>query len=859
MATKQLYIDVHTKGAKEAQKELGAINKSLADNPKKSKTAKEEVAKYGKEATKAAKSTKSLSKAVTKNTKDFSGLKKAIGGAVLGIAGGAAFKGLAGAALSSGAALEQTVLKFDKMTGAGEETVKVLQDFANVTPFVTDEVVKAGQTLVTFDKTLRGNQEALKDALADVGDAAALAGAPIGELAEVYGKVIAEGKLTKETFIQLASRGIDMGGAIEEATGKSGEGMFKMISAGEITSEKFKEIFSKMNDGAGSTSGAMTDLSQTFGGAVSTIQGVWGNMVAEFGRSIVQKITPFLLRIGKVLTELSPFWKKFAVGAVLGVAALVALTGAAIAFNLAMSPISAAVIATGLAVGGLVAAVILVRKYADVVIDRFWGLSKAGKAIVVAIGFIFAPVTLAIGAFVGLVKIGGYVIANFLEIIAKIKHVGRVISGFVGNIFSETKRQEAYTASAKKLSAELGSIADKRAAKEMALANKTELAEMRKQQAKQGTVEKTKELEKELTDAQKNAIDEREKLDDKARGSFERALKEMKETWNNAQASMLHKTDSAVKAMKAGYEQFAAVAFSVFSGITQNKIDALDREKAQQDKHFDKETEARLEQADLQKEERLSAFEAREEEEMSKFEVQAERLQSEKDVLQAQIETASDAEKETLKSKLSDIIEEEKLATNQRKLVVAELGAEKERVERELATNLDTLNKDIEAEKERREDEYKKKKNELAKKAFKADKANRVAQTVISGAQAVVSALTLLPPAGQILAGIVAALTVGQLAVIEGQRYTPELRAGGVVMGSGTGTSDSIEARISSGEAVIDAERTRRLISSIDATTSNSNSINITIEAGAIQGLDLDDDFIDMVGRRLGEEVRTAL
>lgn len=90
-----------------------------------------------------------------------------------------------------------------------------------------------------------------------------------------------------------------------------------------------------------------------------------------------------------------------------------------------------------------------------------------------------------------------------------------------------------------------------------------------------------------------------------------------------------------------------------------------------------------------------------------------------------------------------------------------------------------------------------KKSEELKKEAFEADKALRISQTIASGAQGAVaafaSAMTIPPPAGQIiggiLAGIVGAMTLANVGIIASQQYRggsppqiaqPNLGGGGV-------------------------------------------------------------------------------
>ncbi|MEO9145102.1 MAG: hypothetical protein ABI237_06045 [Ginsengibacter sp.] len=109
--------------------------------------------------------------------------------------------------------------------------------------------------------------------------------------------------------------------------------------------------------------------------------------------------------------------------------------------------------------------------------------------------------------------------------------------------------------------------------------------------------------------------------------------------------------------------------------------------------------------------------------------------------------------------------------------------------------------------------EYADKERAVKIKAFNADKEAKKEQAVINGLLAVTNALaTVQPfiPAGLIAAGIAAALTAVQVVAI-GAQPTPKFRHGQIdIQGPGTGTSDSIHAKISRGESVIAAEPTAR-------------------------------------------------
>ena len=94
---------------------------------------------------------------------------------------------------------------------------------------------------------------------------------------------------------------------------------------------------------------------------------------------------------------------------------------------------------------------------------------------------------------------------------------------------------------------------------------------------------------------------------------------------------------------------------------------------------------------------------------------------------------------------------------------------------------------------------------------FKTAKALQIALAVANTATAVMAQLSNPTPyVGFVLAGLAAATGAIQIATIANQKPPPppQFATGGKVIGAGTGTSDSIPARLSNGEAVINARST---------------------------------------------------
>lgn len=94
-------------------------------------------------------------------------------------------------------------------------------------------------------------------------------------------------------------------------------------------------------------------------------------------------------------------------------------------------------------------------------------------------------------------------------------------------------------------------------------------------------------------------------------------------------------------------------------------------------------------------------------------------------------------------------------------------------------------------------------------KESKAGKAAAIAQATINTYQGITAALASAPPPINVgLAGITAAAGFKSVADIVGTQE-PKFARGGMVGGFGTGTSDSVSAKLSKGETVINAKSTR--------------------------------------------------
>lgn len=138
-------------------------------------------------------------------------------------------------------------------------------------------------------------------------------------------------------------------------------------------------------------------------------------------------------------------------------------------------------------------------------------------------------------------------------------------------------------------------------------------------------------------------------------------------------------------------------------------------------------------------------------------------------------------------------------------------------IERELQAEVNAINQSTKSEEDKEEAITKAEKKaakeqyKIEVQQFKTAKALQIALAVANTATAVMAQLSNPTPyAGFVLAALAAATGAIQIGTIASQQPPPPpaFATGGKVIGAGTGTSDSIPARLSNGEAVINAKST---------------------------------------------------
>ena len=217
--------------------------------------------------------------------------------------------GIAAMAVKSAADLEKIETGFISLAGGASEAaamMKQLNDFTAKTPFQIEAVATAARQLIASGTGIGEVNEQLQF----LGDIAATTGQPINEIAAIFAKVNAKGKVELENLNQLAERGIPVFEGLAKATGL----LPNELGAGAVTVEQFNDYLKGLSEEGGIAQGAMERLSQTASGKFSTALDnlkIAGASLAQSLMPVISDILDHVVKLAKSFTDLSPSTKKF--------------------------------------------------------------------------------------------------------------------------------------------------------------------------------------------------------------------------------------------------------------------------------------------------------------------------------------------------------------------------------------------------------------------------------------------------------------------------------------------------------------------------------------------------------------------
>jgi tape measure domain-containing protein len=156
-----------------------------------------------------------------------------------------------------------------------------LVQLAKTTPFQLTEVQDATKQLMAYGfkagdviKTMR-----------TLGDVSSGIGAPLGDIAYLYGTLKTSGRVTLMDLRQFAGRGIPIYETLAKRLKTTSSAIGKMATDGKISFKDIENAFSDMTKEGGQFFNLMADQSKTVGGRLSNMADTWEQIKVNIGKS----------------------------------------------------------------------------------------------------------------------------------------------------------------------------------------------------------------------------------------------------------------------------------------------------------------------------------------------------------------------------------------------------------------------------------------------------------------------------------------------------------------------------------------------------------------------------------------------
>ncbi len=225
---------------------------------------------------------------------------------------------IAGFSIYSAGKIEQFEVQFESLLGSSEaakKMVKDLVDFTARTPFQLDGVAQATKQLLAQGVAAEDIQGELKV----LGDIAAGTGKPLGELAQIYSKSLAKGKVQTEELNQLSEAGVPIMDALIELAAKYGntiskDDIYESAERGEISFRALREAMGLLTEEGGVYENQMEKQSKTLFGRFSTLKDNVMLLSAEIGDQLQDtfQVKPGMEKLTEWIQGLTTDFRLFA-------------------------------------------------------------------------------------------------------------------------------------------------------------------------------------------------------------------------------------------------------------------------------------------------------------------------------------------------------------------------------------------------------------------------------------------------------------------------------------------------------------------------------------------------------------------
>jgi tape measure domain-containing protein len=239
------------------------------------------------------------------------GLGKAVGSLGGMIAGAFAV----GSIVSFGKAVIESLKNYEyfhaslkTLLNGNQNATKALENqlvtLAKTTPFELTEIQAATKQLMAYGFKAGD----VVDTIRTLGDVSSGVGAPLGDIAYLYGTLKTSGRVTLMDLRQFAGRGIPIYETLAKRLNTTTDAINGMASNGKIAFKDIEGAFKDMTKEGGQFFKLMEDQSKTVGGKISNMGDSWEQLKVNIGKSQTGIISSTVSFFSTMLESLSNYF-----------------------------------------------------------------------------------------------------------------------------------------------------------------------------------------------------------------------------------------------------------------------------------------------------------------------------------------------------------------------------------------------------------------------------------------------------------------------------------------------------------------------------------------------------------------------
>lgn len=227
---------------------------------------------------------------------------------------------------------QQLEVAFKVLLKSEERAVKLMGELTNLaatTPFGLQEVSGTAKQLIAYGIAA----EDVNETLTTLGNIASAVGAPLRDIAYLYGTTMVQGRMYTQDLRQFMGRGIALADKLAEHFGIATDQVQEYVTAGKVGAKEFKAAIDALGGAGGEYDGLMEEQSKTLQGQWSNLQDSLDMMLNEIGKTTQSAFGQAIGMAGKLVENYEKVGR--------AIAAIVATYGAYKAATMAVTALEA--------------------------------------------------------------------------------------------------------------------------------------------------------------------------------------------------------------------------------------------------------------------------------------------------------------------------------------------------------------------------------------------------------------------------------------------------------------------------------------------------------------------------------------